>query len=383
MTQGSADWADGVQAALEGRSREGVRLVPSTAPPLVDALTGLVSPLLAALVWAGAIFREGVAGQPLDPVALLLRALALGLTVRALLDLAGVGARLRLAATASRHRLALSEGGLGYRAPGAPDRLIAREDLLGVRAEGDWQGRGRSRAEPVHVLYREPAGVRTFALPPVFAGGPGVVAEALMRLRPRPRDDAPAPPGGGLPSRTYDEAAAGHPGPGVVAIRHGAAWLAQGPQATMLLGVALLDGFARLPTAGQVAVGPVALAVGLFAAVVAPVGWAWLGWRHVRVRKGLSLVASPDGLTLRTRAGVLPIPWSELARTRIEARRRWSLLGGARSRRTLVLDRRGDDPVRYDEAFLGAPAEVVAMLVEAYQRGDVGPEVPGTVLRPE
>lgn len=390
-------WDDAARAALDGRPADGVRRFATVTPPLLDALVGLASVLLAGLVWAGAVFREHVAGQPLDPLALLLRALAIGLTVRALLDLSALASRARLAASAGRHGLAVANAGFVYRAPGAPDVAVARGDLLGVRERGDWRERARIRAAPVYVLHRTEDGAACFAIPPVFEGGPGVVAEALMRLRPRPADDdgngehAAAEDqgsedqgwaiaaGDALPSRIYDEAAGGHPRPGVVAIRHGAVWLAQGPQATMLLGLAMLDGFSRLSTASQVALGPLALGVGLFAAVLAPLGWAWLGWRHVRVRKGLSLVLSSLGLSLRTRAGVLLVPWSELLRARVESRRRWSLLGGARLARTLVIDRRDDDSIRYDEAFLGAPAELVLSLVEAFRRGELGRDEPGVV----
>jgi hypothetical protein len=44
------------------------------------------------------------------------------------------------------------------------------------------------------------------------------------------------------------------------------------------------------------------------------------------------------------------------------------MLQGYHQAKTLVLDRK-TDPVRYEEAFLGAPAEVTAALCEAYKRG--------------
>jgi len=39
--------------------------------------------------------------------------------------------------------------------------------------------------------------------------------------------------------------------------------------------------------------------------------------------------------------------------------------------KTLVLKRKDDTPIRYDEAYLGVPVEVAQVLIDAYRRGEL------------
>jgi len=401
MTDGSAetgDWVDAARAALDrgtGDADPATTLVETGPPPVLDVLVGLTAVPLAGVAWAGAYFRELVAGQPLDPIALLLRALAFGLSIRALVAL---GQAVRRGTLWLRHRrfgLAVRDEGVVYRAPGrAQDVVVPRPDVLGVRERGDWRERSGARAAPVYLVHR-PAGEAGgdgpwLALPPIFAGGPGLLAETLMRRVGRggrrendEDEDAPADaaPDGPLPSQAYDDAVAGRPGPGVIALRHGRRWWLRGPQATVLLGLAILDGFVRLPRTAQVELAPVALGSVVVATVVIPLLWLALAGRDVRARKGLSLVFTSSALLLRTRRGVLPIAYEGIRRTVVDARNTWSPFTGSTERRVLILDRDQAEggPVRYDEAFLGAPAEVVVVLIAAYRQRTIDPTTPGVV----
>jgi hypothetical protein len=62
------------------------------------------------------------------------------------------------------------------------------------------------------------------------------------------------------------------------------------------------------------------------------------------------------------------VPWKQVTRVEIASRTAWSILFGAHESRSLVIHRKGDDPISYAEPFLGAPAEVVAALCEGYRK---------------
>jgi hypothetical protein len=63
------------------------------------------------------------------------------------------------------------------------------------------------------------------------------------------------------------------------------------------------------------------------------------------------------------------VPWRSLKRVSVESKRSWSLLSGNQQRRALLIERTGDAEIRYEEVFLGLPAEAVAGLADAYRRG--------------
>ena len=103
--------------------------------------------------------------------------------------------------------------------------------------------------------------------------------------------------------------------------------------------------------------------------MLVPLGWLVLALRHVAPRKGLALVLTPAELMLRTRAGVLAIPWPDLVKVSVAERPSFSVLLGLHTARALVLTRRDAPSVRYDEEYLGLPAYVVAAIADAHRRG--------------
>jgi hypothetical protein len=103
--------------------------------------------------------------------------------------------------------------------------------------------------------------------------------------------------------------------------------------------------------------------------VLVPGLWLVLSRRQLAARKGVAMLLTPAELLWRARGGVQRLRWSELGRPQIESRTGWSVLQGPHETRTLVLTQKNGDAVRYAEASLAAPAEVVAALCEAYRKG--------------
>lgn len=364
-------WVADAESALRGESVDGVEVVPRQRPPLVDAFArrALLTPFIAAFLWAAVVFREAQR-QPLEPVALVLRLLAVALTVRALLVIAQLGQRLHTSLRRDRYGLALTEHGLLYRTP-ETDHAVPRQDVLDVREPGNWRERGGARWSEVYIVTRPSAGRSYLALPPVLDATPGVLCERLMRWRgvlAAPEDREVARPAE-LPSKLFDDAARGQLPTGVVALHHGRGWLQRAPHATVLLGVVLLDGYLRLGAPLRAQLGGLVPAVIALCLFVAPLGWLALMRAQMAPRKGLSFVLTPAELMLRTRAGVLRVPWDELGKLEIVSRTGWSIVGGAHDSRTLILNRKDEPPIHYAEAFLGAPAEVVSALCEAFKKG--------------
>jgi hypothetical protein len=155
---------------------------------------------------------------------------------------------------------------------------------------------------------------------------------------------------------------------GVVVIRHGSAWMKRGPYASMLLGVAVLDGFVRLPTQAQQAINTVPALLLAAALVIVPAAWYLFTRVSLRSRKGLALVLSPQDLLSRGRGGVLRAAWSSVSRVEVQARSTWSLLQGAHTTRTLIIHRQREASVQCAESFMDTPIEVTAALCDAYRK---------------
>jgi hypothetical protein len=179
---------------------------------------------------------------------------------------------------------------------------------------------------------------------------------------------APEPEPAALPSKIFDAVAAGESLPGTTAIRHGRAFLRRGPYATVLLGLAVASDWLTLPSAVRGQIGWLAPSVVAFALFMVPAFW-WLAMRaDLKPRKGIAIVLTPAELLMRTRAGVHRVSFAELARLEIAQRTAWSVLLGAHPQRTLVIRKKDGETITYAEEFLGAPAEVVAALGEAYRK---------------
>ena len=380
-------WIERAEAALRGQdsapaeqvlagaqpdaSEGGVELVPGRSPTIFDAFgrRALLAPFLAAFFWAAAIFRERT-GHPLEPIALALRLLGYALSVRCLLLGIELARRMRVALQRDRYRLVLTSDGLLLRTPLA-DYALPKDDIIDIREPGDWQERGASRWADVYVITRPSSGRTHVALPPVFERTPGTLAERLMRWRgvvEAPADQPERVPAD-LPSKLFDAAAAGQVPAGVTVIAQGRGWIERAPFATLLLGVALLEGFLRLPSAAREHIGIAAPGVIALCLMIVPVLWLLATRRDVASRKGIALLLAPAELLLRTRSGTHRVAWSNVAKLQISARNVWTILKGTHASRVLVILRKDDDPIQYNEAYLGAPAEVVAALCEGYRKG--------------
>lgn len=370
-------WAEDAARALAGEDVPGVEIVRGRRPPLFDAegVRAILAPLLAAGAWTGAVWREMAVASPIDPLALLLRAVALALTVRAVLSGATFLRRLRVWSTGPRHRLALADEGLVYRSD-AGDHEVERADVVAVREHGHWGERsGKRRWSDVYVVTRPDSGRVYLSIPPVFERTPGVLAERLMRWRGpiETPEEVHYPSPARLGSKLYDEAAAGKVPEGGAVIRHGGAWRKRGPYATVLLGIAVVEGLLRMgPHAWEQMGVAVPLAI-VLALVAVPLVWTVLTRRAIAPRKGVALVITPAEMLMRTRAGVHRVTWKNLGRMRIESKPAWTILEGYRPARTLVFEPKEGATIRYDEAFLGVPAEVVVSLAEAYRKGALSP----------
>jgi hypothetical protein len=371
-----SNWIGAAEAALQERPTEGVEVdvLPRATPPLLDAegIRALLSPFIAAFLWAATVFRETQLHQTLDPLALLFRVLALALSVRALRLLIELSAKLRVRMSAARYGLALAPEGLLYRSP-AGDLAIPREQVLDVRVRGDWDSKPGRRWAEVYLITHPDSTRYYVALPPLFERTPGVLAETLMRWRGVPAElsDAGAsePEPEPLATKLWERAARGELTKGVVAIRHGSAWLQRGPYASVLLGVAMLDGFLRMPAAARALLsqGPALLLAG--ALVFIPLAWVVYTRASLASRQGLALVLTPAELLVRSRQGLQRVAWSSVARTSVQTRMTWSILQGAHEARALLVERKGESSIQCSQAFIKTPVEVVAGLCDAYRKG--------------
>jgi hypothetical protein len=374
------------EAALRtGQSSGDVRVIQAGAPPVLDVVgrRALTAPLLAGFMWAAVVFRTTVdqterAG--LDPIGLIFRLLALALTVRTLILCVQLWPRVRAWLDKSRYALVLTDEGLLLRTP-VTDYPVAKDDIIDIQEHGAWGDHSGRRWAFVYLITRPDSGRAYLALPPLFEATPGVLAERLMRwrgARPTPREDfdGAARQSNALPSKLFDQAAAGESLPGSVVIRHGNAYLRRGPYATVLLGLAVLTDWATLPPAARAGGDMLAPAVIGFSLLLVPAIWFLMMKRDLKPRKGLALVLTPSEMLMRTRAGVHRVAWKEIQKLEIASKTGWSVLLGPHPQRTLVIRRKPsqagseeDNTITYVEEFLGAPAEVVVSLCDGYRKG--------------
>ena len=352
---------------MRGEPAEDVELVPPSAPSLLHGIGGPARlALLATAIWAVAVFREGLT-HPLDPLALLLRLLALAATLRLAVGLWRLIRQAREVARRDRHRLALADEGLLLRTPRA-DYALPKQDIVDVERSG----RGDPHWAEVYLVTRPDSGRLYLPIGPFFARTPDALAERLMRWR---GSVPPAPEGArrepvALPSKLFESVAAGERPEGVAVIERSRGLLRNGPYATVLLGAALLDGLLRSPPAVRAALGTIGPGVIALCLGAVPVLWLLIARQKAAARKGPALLLTPAELLLRTPGGVHRARWSDIARVEIVSRKAWSIALGAYENRSVVLQRKsGDQPIAYAEALLDAPAEVVAALCEAYRRG--------------
>ncbi len=337
-------------------------------PPVFDGRGAGAALLLlgSALLWAGALWRESSAPSPVDPPAMALRLAAITVTLRCLLELLELMRRLRVWGQARQHRLTVDTDALIWKSPSGT-RRIERDELLDIVEPGMWGSRRGRRYTDLFLLVQPQAGRAIVRLPPVFDDSPGVLAERLMRWRgPPPERRRTFPRPARLASKVYDAAAEGRIPPGSAVLRHGWGWLRRGPYVALLFGIVFFDASRRLPEGVSLGLLPV---VGLAACLLVPLGWLILTRRQVAPRKGLAMVLTPAEVLMRTRQGILRASWPRVTGLRIDTRRGWSVLEGRHAVRRLVIERENNPPIRYDEAYLGIPADVALALLEAYRKG--------------
>jgi hypothetical protein len=287
----------------------------------------------------------------------------------------------RLAWQRSRYGLVLTREGLLLRMPGH-DVVIPQQDILDIREQyaSALGPQATRRWADVFLVTRPDTGRLFLSLPPIFGHSPRRLAEQLMRWRgagdaaaaaasdvqaDAPGEDADQV----LPSRLWERVAQGEQLPGVAPIRHGYGWLARGPYASMLLGLAVLDGYARLPAQAGRALDPVPALLLAAALVILPSAWVLFTRARLGARRGLALVVSPGALLLRAgRSGVARVPWPSITRVEVLSRSSWSLLKGAHDARTLVAQRKQDSSLQCPADFLAVPIEVVVGLCEYYRK---------------
>ncbi len=370
-------WAERARRALLGEAVDGVETIRGRRPPLLDGNTlgGLLPVALLVLSMAGAIVRERAGAGPTDPASLLLRALCLAfLAQTAFVVRAGI-ARVRAWIDAPRAALALDSDGLVVR-DARGEVAVARADVLAIKKRGDFrEPRTASRWTDVHVVSRPSSGRTHVTLPPGLEASPGILAERLMRWRGagEPTEDAgeprvPEPPP--LPSKVYDESAAGRPPPGAIPIPHGARWILRGPYAMSMLGIAVAEGWLRLDAHGRALIDQRIVVAAIALAILAPLAWTALMLRSIRSRKGLVFVFTDGALLERRRSGVRATAWSDIASVSVRARTSFAVITGFHTTATMVVGRRKDVwESRYDQEFVGVPVEVAAALIDAYRKG--------------
>lgn len=368
VTEGS--WIERAERALRGEET-GVEVIRAAAPPVFDGagLSALLAPAVAAAVWVYSLHRDTTVATSIDPLGLLVRIVALVLSVRAAFLIVELTRRLGVLFDVKSYSMALADEGILYRSP-TGDVAMLRSDIVDIVERGDWRGRSGRRYSEVFFITRPSSGRLYVEIPPVFDVTSGAFAERMMRWRGplAAPNDAPPQSLDLARSRLFDDVASGARPEGVAVIKHGRAWMRKGPYATVLVGAAVFIGYARLPvdTLRQLgATMPVLIGSCLLAV---PFLWTMVIRREIRPRKGIALVFTPTDSLMRTKSGVLRVPHADIVRSTVEVRSSWSLLEGYHGTKRLLLSRRNAEDIRYDEAYLGVPAEVAQSLFDAYRK---------------
>lgn len=383
----TTSWVDAAEAALSGGAKDdSIRVLRGTHPRVLDqeGVKALLSPFMAALVWAAAVLREMMAGSSLDPMAVIFRLLALGLTVRVLLLGWTLLHRSRVWVRCSQYALVLTTEGLFYRSP-EMDIVVPKSDVVGVIERGQWQTRrsGGRRWSEVFVVTNPASGRTHLALPPVFDSTPGQLAERLMRWRGAPPEATPPDaPEAELASQVWQDAAKGKQAPGTTVLRLGWEWLKTGPYLGIVVAVIAIEGLLRAGPGTLDALGPMFGGGLVLAVLLIPARWFQMYRKEIKPSQGVSMLLTPAEILIRMHIGMLRTRYAELATVRADQKRTWSVLEGAHSARELVLTRTNKPVIRYPEPNLGAPVEVVQLLIEAYRSGQLPRPQGGAPRRP-
>jgi hypothetical protein len=365
-------WVDTAKRALDRQFSDDVELIKSRRPPVfdVDGIQGATAPLLAACAWMGAFFREAIAGHPLDFWALLLRLLALALTVRAALLGWILFNRIRGWFNTPRYGLALTNQGLLLRTPSG-DQALSREEIVAFRDCFRQSERAGRRWRDLYAVTGPQTGRLFVSIAPFFGASASVLAARLSRwLGPAaPAASSPFPDPEQHADTLFRQVNRGERPEGVAVIAPGRAWLKRGPYASILLGFAVLDGFIRIKPLTKAAIGPtVPIAIAL-CLVAVPLVWFAVVRRRLGPQSRAALLMTPAELLVSFPSGIERLRWRQLLRIEITSKNLWSMFEGMYESRSLVFYGEQEFVMTIDEAFLGAPAEVIVALAEAYRSG--------------
>lgn len=367
------NWVERAESSLNQQPSQGVDILSGTLPPLLDpkGMQAIIAPLLAGLVWIVELFRETLTDNPLDPLALLLRLIALALTVRTVISGRLLLLRLRTWLNYKRYKIALCNEGILFRKPNC-DIVITRDEILGIEEEGQQHQQPGRHWRNVYIVTRPDSGRLFLAIPPVFEHNSTLLYNRLIQwlgnraIPAKPRYPKP----NSKIDHIYDRISKGERPEGYTVIPHGTAWMVRGgPYATILLGLAILYGYLRIPTNAWESVNPFAPIVLFLTLAVVPFVWIWLTLHNIKSGKGIGFLFSPAEIVLRVRKAFIRINWENILRTEITSKRIWSILHGISDSRTLVIYSKNDPPIQYRDMFLDLPLEVVLRLLESYRKG--------------
>jgi hypothetical protein len=336
-------------------------------PAPVDAglVRALTSVMMLALIVAAVRFREGTSNAQFDLILLLMRTLTAAFGVRAALAISAWAAAFSADGRAVHSKLALSDQKLTLSVAGR-DTDVRREDVVDVVAV--YHGRSEARAPArgsVYLVRRSP--LPPLVLPPWFAQTPELLTARLRRwLGPTPsRREVPGPSGD--PESRYLALARGTSVEADLAVPEGRGYVQRAPYTALLGLVFVADVYLHAGRLQGALLVPASAAVALSCALFA--GWhVWMARRR-STRLGIGLALTREELLARGRAGVVAVPWAQLAEINVDARSAWSPLLGALEVRTLRLQTNDGQTLLFDGGFLGYPVEVVAAMCEAYRRG--------------
>jgi hypothetical protein len=362
-------WVDNATAALNGQKRDAIEVVASQRPPVIDAdgIQAATAPFLAVFVWMAAHLRETIVGHPLDVWALMLRLLALALTVRALILGRHLIKRLLGWVNPSRYGLALAPEGLVLRTPRG-DTAISREDIVDIRECSRQSDRSGRRWLEVFLVINPETGRTWVPIDPFLDAKSSVLAARLTRWRgPVTASDAESFPDPDRHAGTlFKEVDAGSRLQGITVVPLGRAWLKRGPYASVLLGLAVLDGFIRFKPMARATTAPtVPLAIAI-CLIAVPVVWLVVVHRQLGPLTRAALLMTPAGILIRIRSGIDQIRWPQLFRVDIDSKRVWSMFEGMYESRSIVYYGEDGFTVSINEAYLGMPADVVVAVAQAY-----------------
>ena len=231
----------------------------------------------------------------------------------------------------------------------------------------------RDSHQPLHLVLRTGPTVRHISLPPYFPGGSAALETRLshwwgqaMRRHHAPPPSA-EPAGERSPAQIYDAACRGESPSGEYIVPEGTGWMTRGPFASLLLFVPILHALSQVDAATRETLMPWAgLALGLALAV--PGVWFLRVRARARVRNGIAMVFTAQGLLIRGTSGVTLLGWEDIHGIEVDGQRLWSPFVGATMRGQLVLSSMKHGVVRFDASLLGVPVEVAASMARQIQR---------------